>query len=125
VVNASSFAQIITGSITGTVTDPSGAVAAGAKVTATNALTGIATSTSTNDSGVYSLGFLQIGQYKISVDASGFSSQSTSVLRSKSIRKRASTLPSKSALPPAVLRSPLPRPSWILKMPLRAIPSRQ
>jgi hypothetical protein len=74
-----SFAQTITGSITGTVTDPSGAVVAGAKVTATNVLTGVATPTSTNGSGIYSLDFLQIGQYKVSVDAPNFSSQATSV----------------------------------------------
>ncbi|HEY4047370.1 MAG TPA: TonB-dependent receptor [Acidobacteriaceae bacterium] len=71
--------QTITGSITGTVTDPSGAVVAGAKVTATNVLTGVATQTQTNPSGIYSLRFLQIGQYKISVDAPNFASQTTSV----------------------------------------------
>jgi Carboxypeptidase regulatory-like domain len=74
-----SFAQTITGSITGTVTDPSGAVVPDAKVTATNVLTGVTTQTSTNPSGIYSLRFLQIGQYKITVDSANFSSQTTSV----------------------------------------------
>lgn len=72
-------AQTITGSITGTVTDPSGAVIAGAQVTATNVLTGVVTPTVTNDSGIYSLRFLQIGQYKIGVSASGFASQTTNI----------------------------------------------
>lgn len=72
-------AQTITGTITGTVTDPSGAVIAGAKVTATNVLTGVITPTVTNNSGVYSLRFLQIGQYKVSVTAAGFAPQTTSV----------------------------------------------
>jgi hypothetical protein len=72
------LAQTITGSITGVVTDPSGAVVGGAKVTATNVQTGVATTTVTNPSGIYSLHFLQIGQYKISVDSQSFSPQSTS-----------------------------------------------
>jgi hypothetical protein len=71
--------QTITGSITGTVTDPSGAVVAGAKVTATNVLTGVKTQVTTNPSGIYSLRFLQIGQYKIGVEAPNFSAQNTSV----------------------------------------------
>jgi Carboxypeptidase regulatory-like domain/TonB dependent receptor len=74
-----SFAQTITGSITGTVTDPSGAVVPGAKVTVTNVLTGVATQATTNPSGIYSLHFLQIGQYKVSVEAPSFSTQTTSV----------------------------------------------
>jgi hypothetical protein len=72
------FTQTITGSITGTVTDPTGAVVAGAKVTATNVLTGVATPTVTNPSGIYSLHFLQIGKYKITVESSSFAPQSTS-----------------------------------------------
>jgi hypothetical protein len=71
--------QTITGSITGLVTDQSGAVVAGAKVTAINVLTGVATPTVTNPSGIYSLHFLQIGQYKIRVESTSFSPQSTSV----------------------------------------------
>jgi hypothetical protein len=73
------FAQTITGSITGTVVDPSGAVVAGAKVTATNVLTGVQTQTPTNPSGIYSLRFLQIGQYKVSVESANFTAQTTSV----------------------------------------------
>jgi Carboxypeptidase regulatory-like domain len=71
--------QTITGSITGLVTDPTGAVVAGAKVTATNVLTGVVTPTVTNASGIYSLRFLQIGQYKISAESTSFSPQTTSV----------------------------------------------
>ncbi|MBB5064246.1 hypothetical protein HDF15_002600 [Granulicella mallensis] len=76
---APSFAQTITGSITGTVTDPSGAVVPGAKVVATNVLTGVATPTTTNPNGIYSLRFLQIGQYKVTVASPNFASQTTSV----------------------------------------------
>jgi hypothetical protein len=74
---APSFSQTITGDIGGTVTDPSGAVVAGAKVTATNIATNIATSTITNKDGIYSIRLLQIGQYKVTVTAAGFSTLST------------------------------------------------
>ncbi len=73
------FTQTITGSITGLVTDPTGAVVGGAKVTATNVLTGVTTPTVTNASGIYSLRFLQIGQYKVSAESPSFSPQTTSV----------------------------------------------
>src|SRR6201993_605930 len=65
-------AQTVTGNITGTVTDPSGAILVGANVTATNTATGIQTQATTNDSGVYTIRFLPIGQYQVSVSAKGF-----------------------------------------------------
>jgi outer membrane receptor protein involved in Fe transport len=71
------YAQTITGSITGTVTDPSGAVVPNATVTATNVLTSVKTQTTTNASGIYSLRSLQIGQYKVSVQAPSFAPQAT------------------------------------------------
>jgi hypothetical protein len=76
-VNCSiAMAQTITGSVTGTVSDPSGAAVAGAKVVATNVDTGVGTSTTTNADGVYVLRFLQIDHYKISIEAPGFGSAS-------------------------------------------------
>src|SRR5580698_3661520 len=66
-------AQTITGSITGTITDAKGAVVVGAHVVATNVATGVNTPTTTNSTGTYSIRFLQIGQYKVVVDAPGFS----------------------------------------------------
>ncbi|MGA2535369.1 MAG: TonB-dependent receptor [Terracidiphilus sp.] len=66
------IAQTVTGTIRGTITDPSGAIVSGATVTATNAASSVATVTRTNDTGEYSIRFLQIGQYKIAVSASGF-----------------------------------------------------
>ncbi len=62
----------VTASISGTVTDPSGAVVAGASVTATNVETGIATSLTTNAQGFYSFQSLPLGNYTISVQQSGF-----------------------------------------------------
>jgi hypothetical protein len=66
-------AQTITGTIRGTVTDPSSAVVAGAKITATNVATGITTATTTDRSGLYNIQFLPIGEYTISATAKGFS----------------------------------------------------
>ena len=65
-------AQTITGGVTGIVTDTSGAVVPNAKVSATNVDTGVETATTTNSDGVYNLRFLQIGKYKVTVDAPGF-----------------------------------------------------
>jgi hypothetical protein len=70
---AFAFAQTITGSVTGTITDSSGAAVAGAQVTAINTDTGVKTPTTTNADGVYVLRFLQIGHYKLTITASGFS----------------------------------------------------
>jgi hypothetical protein len=66
--------QTITGSVTGTVSDVSGSAVAGAKVTATNVDTGVETPTTTNAEGVYTIRFLQIGHYKITIGAPGFGS---------------------------------------------------
>jgi hypothetical protein len=65
-------AQTITADVNGTVTDAGGAVVPGATVTATNVDTGIAVPTVTNPAGVYSIRFLQIGNYTITVEAKGF-----------------------------------------------------
>src|SRR5271155_4592065 len=62
----------VTASISGTVTDPSGAVVAGATVTATNVETGVATTLTTNAQGFYSFQSLPLGNYTISVQQTGF-----------------------------------------------------
>ncbi len=65
-------AQTTTGNITGTVTDPTGAIITGATATARNTGTGIETQATTNDAGVYTIRFLPIGQYEVTVTANGF-----------------------------------------------------
>jgi Carboxypeptidase regulatory-like domain/TonB dependent receptor len=70
------FAQTITGAIRGTVTDPTGAVVAGATVTATDVATGVSTSTVTDHRGDYSIQFLPIGEYTVSATKSEFSTSS-------------------------------------------------
>jgi hypothetical protein len=71
---SSAWGQTVTGSITGQVTDPSGAVVVGAKVTAENAATSIRTTAQTNGAGVYTIRFLPVGTYTVTIDASGFAS---------------------------------------------------
>ena len=58
--------------IVGTVTDPSGAAVANAKVTLTNVETGLAKVVTTNDSGQYTAVDIHIGHYDIKTEASGF-----------------------------------------------------
>jgi hypothetical protein len=72
--SVSLFAQttISTGSIQGTVTDPSGAVVGGARVTITNRATGQSSTTSTSSSGTYASGALSPGDYVVKIEAKGF-----------------------------------------------------
>jgi len=62
----------ITGSISGVVTDPSGAVISGATVVATDTHTGIKNSVVTDSRGFYSLPSLPVGTYSVEVTMSGF-----------------------------------------------------
>ena len=65
-------AQTITGSVSGTVTDVSGAVVPGAKVVAKNTATNVETTEVTNGNGQYTIRFLQIGPYTVSISHDGF-----------------------------------------------------
>ncbi len=67
-----SFSQKITGDISGTVVDSTGAVVKDAKVTATNAGTGETRSANTSDAGFYRIVELQPGTYKVTATAPGF-----------------------------------------------------
>ena len=68
----SAFGQSISGNLTGTIYDPSGATVSGAKVVAHNDATGVETSTVSTSTGEYSIANLPVGTYTISVNASGF-----------------------------------------------------
>ncbi len=67
-----SFSQLDRGTITGTVTDPTGAAIAGAKVTIDHIGTGEAIDVITNESGQYSRPNLAPGDYQIIFDTPGF-----------------------------------------------------
>ncbi len=66
------FGQTMTGAITGTLRDPSGAVVPKVKVTATNTATSLTYSTASNEAGVYNLLFLPIGRYNVAAEIQGF-----------------------------------------------------
>jgi len=63
------------GEVTGTVKDPTGAVVAGATVTATEVSTGVSTARPTNSSGIYDISPLDAGVYVVTVTAAGFEKQ--------------------------------------------------
>ena len=64
--------SVVTGALNGTVTDPSGAVIAGATVTLTSTTTGAALVTQTTANGGYSFGLVKPGPYTVTVTQSGF-----------------------------------------------------
>jgi outer membrane receptor protein involved in Fe transport len=67
------FSQSTTaGDITGSVTDPSGAVVPNAKVAAKSEASGSSLSTTTNGEGAYRFSLLQPGGYVLSIEVSGF-----------------------------------------------------
>jgi len=70
---------ISTGSIQGTITDPSGAVVPGAKISITNKATSQAISTGTTSSGTYTSGALVPGDYTVRVEAPGFKALNAAV----------------------------------------------
>ena len=69
---SSLHAQVDTGSISGTISDLTGAVVSGAKVTLTNEGTGASLSTTAGADGVYDLSPVRIGSYKLEVSSTGF-----------------------------------------------------
>lgn len=70
---SSAFAQSDRGTITGTVSDPTGAVVPAAKVTLVNNDNGSKYETVTTSTGNYTLAALPVGGYKLSVEQTGFS----------------------------------------------------
>ncbi len=71
-LSVSVIAQVDTGAVRGTVTDPSGAVIANAKVALTNDATGLSTSAVTAADGSYTFDPVKIGAYTLAVEAAGF-----------------------------------------------------
>ena len=69
--------QIVKGSITGVVTDPSGAIVSGATVTALAPATGFHQVAKSNASGVYTFPLLNPGTYDVTATANGFQAKRT------------------------------------------------
>jgi hypothetical protein len=74
VLPAAAYSQTTFASITGTVTDPQGAVVPGATVSATNVLTNITTTAKSNEAGNYTIAQLKEGTYTVKCEITGFKS---------------------------------------------------
>ncbi|MCS6951448.1 MAG: TonB-dependent receptor [Bryobacteraceae bacterium] len=75
------LAQTTSTSILGTVTDPSGASIAQAKVTARNVRTGVVTETVTTTTGDYAIPLLDVGEYEVTAEAQGFKPETRGGIR--------------------------------------------
>jgi hypothetical protein len=71
------LAQVGEGSLTGRITDPSGAVISGATVRALNVGTNVTTETTANNDGYYEFALLPTGKYTISFEKTGFKRAAT------------------------------------------------
>src|SRR5262245_13019158 len=70
------FAQEgINATLSGTVSDPTGALIPGVEVTAKNTATGVTSTTLTNESGTYRFPSLQPGSYEATAKLTGFQTQ--------------------------------------------------
>lgn len=89
IVPAVSFSQAVSGTIIGTIQDPSGAGIVGATVEATNNATGVTLRTTSNESGNYTITAVPVGEYTVTVSNTGFQKfvqQNVSVSVSQSSR---------------------------------------
>ncbi len=75
------FGQSTTQSIQGLVTDNSGAVAPGAKITITNVATGVSRTVETNNTGNYSFQLVEFGDYEIRCEMQGFKTEAVRGVR--------------------------------------------
>ena len=69
------FAQVINATLSGTVTDATGALIPGVEITATQTETGVLSTSLTNESGTYQFPSLQPGPYRVTASLAGFQSQ--------------------------------------------------
>src|SRR2546428_3013215 len=69
------FAQVINATLSGTVTDATGALIPGVGITATQTETGVVSTAVTNESGTYQFPSLQPGPYRVAASLPGFQSQ--------------------------------------------------
>src|SRR5262245_9960865 len=71
-VFAAGYGQNLTGQLTGTVTDPSGAVVPNANITLKNQLSGDIRRTVSNSEGVFVFASVPTGEYTITIESQGF-----------------------------------------------------
>jgi len=71
--------SVVTGGISGSITDQTGAVIVGAKITLTSATTGETQAVTSSSSGIYGFSLLKPGRYTLSVTQQGFKTSATAV----------------------------------------------
>jgi outer membrane receptor protein involved in Fe transport len=71
-VAGAAFGQAITGTIVGSVLDPTGAVVVGAEIVAKNADTGVTYTTTSGSEGFYTITKLPPGKYDVTIQSKGF-----------------------------------------------------
>jgi hypothetical protein len=81
-------AQVTTADIVGTVTDPSGAAIVTGNATAANIATGLTQKVALTSTGAFTFTLLQVGSYKVTVQAPGFKSYVTQVTLAAGDRAR-------------------------------------
>src|SRR5579871_3331839 len=72
ILSASAPAQTSRGTVSGTITDPSGAAIAGANVAITHTATGVRRTVISNDAGIYRFDAVDLGAYDLRVTHPGF-----------------------------------------------------
>src|SRR6185295_2555539 len=75
VFSAHGFTQVINATLSGVVSDSSGALIPGVEVTAKHTETGVVSSVVSNESGTYRFGSLQPGPYQVTATLPGFQPQ--------------------------------------------------
>src|SRR5437763_1692307 len=73
------FTQVINATLSGTVSDPSGALIPGVEIAAKQTETGVVSTTVSNESGTYRFGSLQPGPYQVSATLPGFQAHTVQV----------------------------------------------
>src|SRR5207244_1739058 len=81
VLPAITFAQSSNATVSGSVSDVSGALIPGVSITAANTQTGIVTTVLSNESGTYNFASLQPGVYNFSAELSGFQTHTYSAFQ--------------------------------------------
>lgn len=76
----SAAAQTYTATLTGTISDQNGGALPNAKVVATNQGTKLDYTTTTTEGGIYTLPFLPVGSYTVTVEANGFKKLSSNAI---------------------------------------------
>lgn len=72
IIPSSAWGQAVSGTILGSVTDPTGARVPGIQVSAFNVNTGVRQTATTDSEGNYLFPVLQVGEYRVEAESSGF-----------------------------------------------------